>query len=400
MLKSKYFLNRSNFADFILGLTAFIYMAGYITLKGTLAGGPILICALLLLVYQFFKPANRKLDKHDYAWIYALVAFGSWGVFSVWYHEAGVHLYEEPTKFIIAGIMAIAILRQGINLNWIKFAIVAGTIGLVGLAIYSYEGGRFSPLMNATKFGNAIAFQAALALALSLVEKSNWQKMALIAAFAINTYLTVLTGTRGAMLGLVAATFVILALLTPIINWKTRITLLAIIGLSGAFISNSSIFETRLHYTVKEVNQIFDGNYRSSIGYRLVMAEAGIQAGMRHPIVGQGYDYSTIFEDFQSSSENKLEQAKHIGKYFNNFHNVYIDSLAKRGFVGLTLLILVLAVAVVPKSKNLKSFLLTLTPALTIAIAGLSDSVFELGITTSYFVLATTILKATELPAS
>ncbi len=249
-------------ASTILGLTAFIYMAGYITLKGALAGGPILICALTLLIYQFFKPTNRKLDKHDYAWIAALIAFGSWGAFTVWYHGAGVHLYEEPVKFIIAGIMAAAILRQGISLNWIKLALIVGTIGLAGLAIYSYEGGRFSPLMNATKFGNAIAFQAALALALSFAEKSTLQKGALTLAFAINAYLTVLTGTRGAMLGLAAATLVMFALQIPKTDWKTKIVIVIVLIIGGTFISKSTIFQQRLNSTISEASQILDGNFR------------------------------------------------------------------------------------------------------------------------------------------
>jgi O-antigen ligase len=122
------------------------------------------------------------------------------------------------------------------------------------------------------------------------------------------------------------------------------------------------------------------------------MYKAGLQAGIEHPITGAGYDYNRIFENFDAKTDAQNLVAQKVGKDFQNFHSLYIDTLAKRGFVGVLLLGLVLLAAFYSRNRDI--MVLTLAPTAIIAGAGLTDSVFELGITTSYFVIATTIIKS------
>jgi O-antigen ligase len=388
-LKLTNFQSSSN--DVLLGVSAAFYFATYLYLPNGLSAVPFVIIGLFLFARHFFIK-SVGLERRDLFWVLALLSFGLWGCFTIWFHEGAENLYDEPLHFVLGSVIAFSALRYRVDIFWIKLGVVLSSLALIAWVFSSYNGGRFAPTMNATKFGNAIAFQAALAVSLAVLSHGIWQRGFLVALALANSYVVTLTGTRGAMVALVVY-FVLLALF---FLRSLSLKQFAVGGLlfliAATFVANTSLVSSRLQAAQHDFSKISQGNYSSSIGYRIIMYKAGLQAGIEHPITGAGYDYNRIFENFDAKTDAQNLVAQKVGKDFQNFHSLYIDTLAKRGFVGVLLLGLVLLAAFYSRNRDI--MVLTLAPTAIIAGAGLTDSVFELGITTSYFVIATTIIKS------
>jgi len=379
-------------ASHLLGASAFFYFALYLVLPNGSAAYPFALVAIGLAARSLFVSSDLKLDKDGFFWALTLIAFGAVGLVSIVYHEASGDLADEPLHFLVVGLLAFAVLRYRINVLWVQAGVVCGTLTILWLVVNSYTGGRFAPTMNATKFGTSIAFQAALCFSLAALGSNNWIRGLLVVTGGVNVYFISLTGTRGAVFAMaVYGVVLFIYVMARSHSVKAKIVALGILslGISAPLLSDS--FQGRLQHTFTEFSRIQAGDYRGSVGYRLVMYEAGIQATAGAPLLGVGYDYSSVFEGFSSANQSKLDAAGKISGSFQNFHNVYVDTLVKRGLLGFIVLFGVFLGALYSSSG--RQFLLTLAPVAIVAGAGLTDSVFELGITTSYFVIATTLLK-------
>jgi len=376
----------------LLGASAFCYFAFYLVLPNGSAAYFFALVSLSLVVRSFFKPNETALGKHALVWALILIAFGAIGLASIAYHKASINLVDEPLHFLVVGLLALVVLRYRIDVLWVQAGVVCGTLAVLWMVLNQYTGGRFAPTMNATKFGTSIAFQAALCFSLAALGSNNWIRALLVVMGWANVYFVSLTGTRGAFVALALYGIVFIVYIMgssyPI---KAKIVGLGILSviISAPLLLDS--VQGRLKQTLSEYSRIQAGDYSGSVGHRLVMYEAGIQAAGGAPLVGMGYDYKSIFESFSSSNQSKLSVAGRISVNFQNFHNVYVDTLVKRGLLGLLVLFGVFLGALYSSSE--RQFLLMLPPVAIVAGAGLTDSVFELGITTSYFVIATTLLK-------
>jgi O-antigen ligase len=391
-LKLTNFQSSSN--DVLLGVSAAFYFATYLYLPNGLSAVPFVIIGLFLFARHFFIK-SVGLEKRDLFLVLAFLSFGLWGCFAIWFHEGAENLYDEPLHFVLGSVIAFSALRYRVDIFWIKLGVVLSSLVLIAWVLYSFTDGRFAPNMNATKFGAAISFQAALAVSLAVVSHGIWQRGLLVALALANSYVVSLTGTRGAMVALV----VYFVLLTLFFLRSLSLKQFAVGGLlclfAATFIANTSLFSSRLQAAQHDFSKISKGNYSSSIGNRLIMYKAGLQAGFDHPITGSGYNYRQIMADFKAETDHQRSVAKGVGGLFQNFHSVYIDTFAKEGFVGLLLLGLVLIAGFF--SRNREVMVLTLAPVAIIGGAGLTDSVFELAITTSYFVISLILLKAVNL---
>ena len=383
----------------VLGASASFYLATYLTQKGVVAAGPLLITAIIagiLLACNGHKHDVKKLTSNEKMWIVSLAAFGCWGLLTVWIEQGAENLYEVPAKFIVGAMIAIPIIKYSIDIRWIKLGVLVGCVVLGVLAINSYSGGRFSPVMNATKWGNAVAFQTILTFALALNEKVTLQKILYVVLGLMGTYITIMTGTRGAILPLMAMLVITTLIYLKNAQPKHLIALMLLIVLTVAGASQLKIAQDRINATLSDFKSLETDNHWSSIGIRLTMWRAGLQATLDSPFMGHGYNFETVFTQYEAPSPGLQKAAERIGHSFRLFHSAYIDTLVTKGVIGLFLFLMILSAGV--WSKNKEQFLLMFAPTLGFAAAGITDSALALGITSSYLILAGTLLKATKKP--
>lgn len=125
------------------------------------------------------------------------------------------------------------------------------------------------------------------------------------------------------------------------------ISTLSTFAILSIILSYSSSFENRISETKKEINNISNGNYHTSIGHRLQMWRAASIIIPQHPILGSGENHRSIKKAL--AEENIIPVS--IVKY-RHYHNNYVNSLVKNGAVGL---ILTLSILIYPLVYFLKS---------------------------------------------
>jgi len=386
-------------ASYLLGASAFCYFALYLVLPNGSAAYPFALVAIGLAARWLFSRSDLKLGKDGFYWASALIAFALVGLASIAYHEASVDLVDKPLHFLVVGLLALTVLRYRLNVLWVQVGVFFGTLSILWLLISQYTGGRFAPTMNATKFGLSIALQAALCFSLAINCQNGWGRAVFVGLGLLNIYFVLLTGTRGAILAMGIYGVVVLGyLFVKSVSIRAKVVAFSVLVIAVVGSSMSASVQSRLQTTFSEISRIQSGDYNGSVGYRLVMYEAGLQAGLAAPVFGAGYDYAGVFESYSSSNQSKIDAAEKISGNFQNFHNLYVDTFTKRGLVGLVVLFAVFITAL--NSTSSKQFLLMVPPVVIIATGGLTDSVFELGITTSYFVIATTLLKCVDISNS
>lgn len=389
-------MNIKTFCTFSLGISSSFYFATYLTQKGTISTLPLILAGLATLGLMYLpsiKGELRKLSRNEKLWIGLLFAYGIWGCLTVWMDNAAVNHYEIPAKFILGAIIAIPILKYGIPLYWIKAGVIFGFLSLAWLILQEYNGTKFSPIMNATKWGNAVAFQTMLAASLTYIERSLWQKIVFIGLASFGIYATAIIGTRGAFLPLLAMTGILSVLATIQFGKKAVIIAITSIVVLAFGLSQLDITKTRLRAAVNDFNLMQKDTHNTSIGVRLIMWKGGLEAGLKDPIIGHGYNFKEVFETYKANTPGEQKTVNLIRDGGRLFHNVYIDTFVTKGLIGILIFFSLLIIGL--KSPSIQKFILILPATIGIAFAGLSDSTLALGITSTYFVVAGTILKAT-----
>ena len=278
---------RNSFFQVAIGCGAFWYLATYTWLSGSLAAVPLLLTGLLASLFFLIESRGRVLQFitfNELLWPIALVAFGGWSLFSVWYFDGPGNVSDAAAKFLLGGLVALGVLRFGVNIDWVKAGACVGTIAIAWVVLTQYNSGRFSPFMNATKWGNALAFQSLLMMALAVLEKNIWLKLLFLLSSIANVYFVMLTGTRGAFLPILA--FVLLLVVVYGRQLSVFHILCAVVTLVVIlFVASSQpIVKSRLAATVNSFQQMSQDNFNTSIGYRITIWSVGAQAAIDHPV--------------------------------------------------------------------------------------------------------------------
>lgn len=234
---------------------------------------------------------------------------------------------------------------------------------------------------HADYFANWLLIVVFFALALSRMEENRaWRTLAtltiLLASFAI-----VFSGTRSAMIGLLAGALVFLAIARPRANRKTLALLLAALAcLAILYVSPSGAkLRARVHWSLDDLRG----------GARLLLWKDSLHMALQHPFLGYGPEtFTAQFPPFESVA---LARA-YPDFYQESPHNMFLDALASRGIPGT---ILLLALCALPLWASRKD------AALAAALAGsfVCQQFLVLTIPTAlYFYLLLAIIAQKGLP--
>ncbi|RUR35551.1 O-antigen ligase family protein [Vreelandella populi] len=315
-----------------------------------------------------YKKYPSVLTGNDYKLVSALVLFGSvwwWNVLGSssipWVADEGFHhLYLWP---FIAAFFLLSARVFTPSPHWLWIGVCCGALGTGLIAIYDrviIGLARADNGINAIPFGNLSLLLGAISLIVAIyyVQRQRqhyfWLVLLAISAALLGFLASLLSGTRG---GWVSIPFIV-ALLAPatrnLITPKTRniailFIVLIIVGTiayppTGVWLRLASIFEDAYQYFV-------NNEANNSLGIRLEMWRAGWIMFIENPILGVGEGSVQKLLPLLVSEEIAYER----GIVYPQLHSDIIDTLARRGVVGvISLLFLYIAFALAFTKKMLQ----------------------------------------------
>ncbi|MDM3872390.1 O-antigen ligase family protein [bacterium SCSIO 12696] len=263
----------------------------------------------------------------------------------------------------------------------------------VGVSIYQLYTTRFGRAhggINAILFANIVLLQMSFVAIYALKNSRLW----LWIFVALGLVPIVLSLSRGTLLALLPLliTFLIYSKGIKGAWFKSRVfhcSLIIVIFVSFAFWDK---LESRMERTYDDVVAYSNGsNQASSIGYRLLMYQGGMELFAKYPWLGVGRENTNIMlsETTVINSENRIVTE------LTHLHNEYLTTLVGSGLFGLlSLFFLLIAPYFIVASRTRELFLRrqVFSLCLLYSIYGLSNLAFDNGTLNGFFVLILAIV--------
>ena len=306
---------------------------------------------LLLSIYMLFRQRPRLNSIAIYMLaaliLFILVSLLSFG--NAEDMENSTRRLEKIANFIflIPIFMAMVSCKENLVKAFL-IGVVIGGIVLLGIAIYQTHilgYGRAAGFYNAIMFGS-LAVLVSLALVVSLVFSKIDKIQFLMILFSLLCALiaTILSGTRGAWLGLVVTVPLAIGL-GLVVKEISRKRLMQVVVLSlGVILIAGALSKDELSHRWQATTTAIDESkpltdQRSSIGQRLIMWDAAIKIWYQNPVIGTGMgDFHVDFEKMKKSGEVKWADMPRV--YSAYAHSTLFEALATTGILGLIALIL------------------------------------------------------------
>ena len=268
---------------------------------------------------------------------------------------------------------------------------------LLPVKAYEVGEGRFMIVRPPGTLGHADYFAAwlvavvFLALALAQLETARWRRSAAVWVAVLAAVAIVLSGTRSAMLGLLAGGIVFLAAGRFRIGARPAVVGLAFaIALVSFFFSSSGLkLRARLHWSLEDVRG----------GARLLLWKDSALMAARRPLTGFGPEtFTTEFPRFES-----VELARAYPDFYHESpHNIFLDAFTSQGVFGLLAILAMCGLGAwcVWRAVRVPS---PVTAPLAAALAGLLAAQQFIGFvlaTSLYFYIIVVLLVATSVPDS
>ncbi len=318
----------------------------------------IIAAACLIIVALYNKQIRYKLSLIHYAVILYIISLGLSSFFGVDPHRSfwGGHermlglisIMHYALWFFLIGLSvrgwkgerATAIKLIGWRSLWWIFMLISVVISIVGLAqrygngvLFNEGGGRvFSTLGNFIYLGNFMAISMIVAAMLFFLEKNKFKKTLLGAIIALSGLLLLYSGSRGAILGLLAGIFVtgLIAVLkehTHVRKWGIRIVALIIIVVGIVWFSPANDALKK----VRGVSRLAD--ITSDSGPRIAAWKTSVSAWKEKPLFGWGHE--NFYAAFNKHLIPESLSNSYYESWFDNAHNVLFNTLATAGIFGI-----------------------------------------------------------------
>lgn len=307
-------------------------------------------------------------------------------------YEGFHHLYLWP---FVAAFFLLAVRVFTPSPHWLWLGVCCGALGAGVIAIYERAViglERADNGINAIPFGNLSLLMAVLSLVASIYYFQQlrkfyyWLLLLTIGAAFLGFLASLLSGTRGGWISIPFLAALLLPATKGLITPKVRnITLLLIMMIAFAIVAYPPTgVWSRLMAIFDNIYQYFINNYAdTSLGMRFELWRAGWSMFKDSPVTGVGEGGVQVWLK-SLASEGLLHEDVAI---YPQLHSDIIDTLARRGLLGLTsLLLLYTAFAYAFSKKVLQAndnvrFRLLAISGLMVIIAffdfGLSQAMFR-----------------------
>ena len=117
---------------------------------------------------------------------------------------------------------------------------------------------------------------------------------------------------------------------------------LMMLGVTALFAYGNPVFEQRWAHIVKDIEQLQQGDYSSSMGYRLAMWDVGLHGILEHPLTGHGTGMAAQYFD-DTIATYKNGRYRHLPEFqkTEHFHNDWIEIGMHIGIPGMLSLLFI-----------------------------------------------------------
>tara|TARA_R110000824_G_scaffold208405_1_gene394026 strand:+ start:17529 stop:18875 length:1347 start_codon:yes stop_codon:yes gene_type:complete len=328
----------TSLASFLLCAIALVVPSGY-----SLGAVMLLLGSVVLLI----KRPALGLNRQDALVILAMAAYTLVGALEAWWDGQGMRGMDKPIRFLLAIPALLLVMAYPPRLAWFWGGVAVGAMGAGGLAMWLkvIEGVvRPGGYNNAIQFGNlsmllGVLCLAALGWAVTQPHRHLWVALFLVAAL-FGVAGSLLSGSRGGWIGIPFVLLVLLRAYAPLVLKRHSVGALVGVLLAGAAVYAVPEIgvQGRVHQGIEEVQRYVAGDRSfTSVGARFEMWRGASYLIAEKPLVGWGSNgYAEAMQTLANEGVINERAAR-----FGHAHNEFIDTFAKRGLIGLMVLLAV-----------------------------------------------------------
>lgn len=230
------------------------------------------------------------------------------------------------------------------RLPWVVGALVLGYLSVVALGLYYWlvtgEQGVLFLGMSYLSFSAMLGIGVVVVTYLASLKQSIALKIILWIVALVLLWMQFHQGGRALLFATLVA-MLCLFFLRYQVDIKRFISIAAAVLLIAAiFAANSPVFQDRWAQVKNDVELLQQGNYSSSLGYRLAMWDVGIHGMIERPLLGHGTGVpERYFERTILTYKNGIYKNLPEFQETSHYHNDWIEIAMHIGMLGLLALL-------------------------------------------------------------
>lgn len=320
---------------FLMGALALVVPSGYSI------GAVLLVLASAAVLVR----SSYSLLFKDLWIITVLVTYGAvvGGLSVIEYGSKG---FDRPSRFLLAVPVLLLILRFPPRQAWLWSGLAFGAIGAGSWALWQKlldDIERVGGFLHPIQFGNlsmlmGVLCFAGLGWAVMQRYRAAWMTLLLLGAL-FGMLGSLMSGSRGGWIGLPVIGYVLYRGYASQLSAFVKIAALGaiLVLVTTAYTLPQTSVQHRVQSAINDIHQYISGDERdTSLGLRFEMWRGASQLIVERPLLGWGelgYHNALII----LGEEGEISP---VAAQFDHAHNEFIDAFAKRGVVGLAVLLL------------------------------------------------------------
>lgn len=252
--------------------------------------------------------------------------------------------FDRPSKVLLEMALLILCLRYPPRFLWLMTGVGVGAIGagvyaMVDVFVHGYP--RAFEVMNAIQGGDISMTLGLFSLCgiVWAIKKTDYRYALFFTVATIMGILgNILAGTRGAWLLLPVILFVIYRIYR---GWFSKGLKLAFAGIICLLIVLCVTTQSDIVHRFQLVHQnisdyISEGDKTTAVGIRFDLWKGALDSFARKPLFGWGNNGVRVYQE-QQYKNGIIAKTTH--DFNSNAHNQFLDEMAKRGLIGLSVLL-------------------------------------------------------------
>ena len=363
---------------------------------GTLGG------AMLLFAWRGRELARERLtvrSRLPRVWALSGAALAAWFLVNVALLSSGTVARDAAALLVLSSLpsalLVLALERAQLRLAAAGIVLLAAGLAVVSLVRFVEDPARstrFSPIDELNPISAAQVTALGAVVLLAWWEASRRRRLFQVAAAVVLIAVTVIPGSRGALLALVAG-----AIALATVSWRRswRVLVAAVVlglalGSFGSAVSGSDYYysvdipwleglvgppESGVDFTGEETEAVSGQDPISTLSIRRHLLSKALRESADSPIVGNGV--GTLVDD--SPDTLRMVRAGRLeGGVTTHPHNVLVESLYSLGVIGLGLFLTLVGASLVALARLLRAgrerFVVRFTLAFA-AVAAINSSI-------------------------
>lgn len=230
------------------------------------------------------------------------------------------------------------------RLPWAIGGLVTGYLSVLAVGIYQWNtlGVQGIPLMGMSYLSFSAMLGVGAIMAIGFADMSRSKKLGILLWIAALALIFIQFHQNGRILLLAT---LIAVLIMAFLRYKIEIrkfigTLISVLIVAAIFAYSSPVFQDRLIQVKSDIELLQQGNYSSSLGYRLAMWDVGLHAIAERPLSGYGTGMpERYFDNTILTYKNGIYKDLPEFQKTSHYHNDWIEIGMHVGIPGMMALL-------------------------------------------------------------